>query len=189
MKHTILRLMAAILCSTCTCAWSGTIFKCKNAAGVMLYQEKPCDKEVQAVSSWASTSTSSVETGADSSSAENKVLIIGQGNGGHYFIEGAVNDSYLNFVIDTGATTVALPISTAASAGVKCKKQALLNTGNGVTQGCTVVIQKLKFGHFTLHYVDAVVMPNLSQPLLGMNVLKQFRVEQDNGEMRLSKKY
>jgi predicted aspartyl protease len=37
--------------------------------------------------------------------------------------------------------------------------------------------------------VDAVVMPNLAQPLLGMNVLKQFRVEQDNGQMRLSRKY
>ena len=46
-----------------------------------------------------------------------------------------------------------------------------------------------KFGHFTLHYVDAVVMPNLSQPLLGMNVLKQFRVKQNNGQMRLSRNY
>jgi predicted aspartyl protease len=32
-------------------------------------------------------------------------------------------------------------------------------------------------------------MHNLNQPLLGMNVLKQLRVEQDNGEMHLSKKY
>ena len=64
-----------------------------------------------------------------------------------------------------------------------------MQTGNGTTQGCTVTIEKLKFGHFTLHYVDAVVMPNLGQPLLGMNVLKQFRVEQDNGQMRLSRKY
>jgi clan AA aspartic protease (TIGR02281 family) len=188
-KHTILRLTAALLCSTSMCAWSGTIYKCKNAAGVMLYQEKPCEKEAQAISSWAASSASVVEDDVNASSAENKVLVIGQGNGGHYFIEGAVNDSYLNFVIDTGATTVALPLATAASAGVKCKKQAMMSTGNGLTQGCTVMIQKLKFGHFTLRYVDAVVLPNLSQPLLGMNVLKQFRVEQDNGEMRLSKKY
>jgi clan AA aspartic protease (TIGR02281 family) len=64
-----------------------------------------------------------------------------------------------------------------------------MHTGNGVTQGCTVVIPKLKFGHFILRNVDAVVMSNLSQPLLGMNVLKQFRVEQENGQMRLSRKY
>jgi aspartyl protease family protein len=189
MKQIIWRLMAAILFLTSACAWAGTIFKCKNSAGVMLYQEKPCEKEVQAVSSWATTSTTAVEVDADSSNAENTVLVIGQGNGGHYFIDGAVNDSYLNFVIDTGATKVCLPLTVAANAGVKCKSRAVMQTGNGTTQGCTVTIEKLKFGHFTLRYVDAVVMPNLSQPLLGMNVLKQFRVEQDNGQMRLSRKY
>jgi len=186
-KNTILWLSVASLCSASMCAWSGTIYKCKNAAGVMLYQEKPCEKEVQSVSSWASTS--GVEVEGDSSSKDNKPLIIGQGSGGHYFIDGAVNDSYLNFVIDTGATLVTLPLATAANAGVKCQSRALMQTGNGVTQGCTATIQKLKFGNFTLRYVQAIVVPNLSQPLLGMNVLKQFRVEQDNGEMRLSRKY
>jgi len=189
MKPALLRLMAAIFFSTSVCAWAGTIFKCKNPAGVLLYQEKPCEKEVQSVSSWASTSTTTVEVDAGSEGSENAVLVIGQGVGGHYYIDGAVNDNYLNFVIDTGATTVALPLTTAENAGVKCKKMTFMSTGNGVSQGCMVTIEKLKFGHFTLHYVDAVVMPNLGQPLLGMNVLKQFRVEQDNGQMRLSRKY
>lgn len=187
MKY-LMWLSASILFSANACA--GTIYKCKNAAGVMLYQEKPCEKEIQAISSWASTSTSTAESDTDPNAAtKDAPLVIGQGNGGHYYIDGAVNDSYLNFVIDTGATVVALPLSFAANAGVKCQKQALMSTGNGVTQGCSVTIQKLKFGNFTLRSVEAVVMPNLSQPLLGMNVLKQFRVEQDNGQMRLSRKY
>ncbi|MBU1424505.1 MAG: TIGR02281 family clan AA aspartic protease [Gammaproteobacteria bacterium] len=189
MKNTLLRLTVAILLAANTCAWAGTIFKCRNSAGVMIYQEKPCEKEAQAVSSWTATSATAVEVDADAPDSQDMVLVIGQGNGGHYFIDGAVNDSYVNFVIDTGATTVSLPLATASNAGVKCKKVAMMNTGNGVTQGCSATIQKLKFGHFTLRYVDAVVMPNLSQPLLGMNVLKQFRVEQDNGQMRLSRKY
>jgi clan AA aspartic protease (TIGR02281 family) len=189
MKHTMLRLLVAIFLSTSIGAWAGTIFKCKNSTGAMIYQEKPCEKEVQAVSSWAATSTSAVEVDTDSPDSQDMVLVIGQGKGGHYFIDGAVNDNYLNFVIDTGATTVALPLAIAANAGVKCRKMARMSTGNGITQGCLATIQKLKFGHFTLRYVDAVVMPNLSQPLLGMNVLKQFRVEQDNGQMRLSRKY
>ena len=65
MKHTMLRLSVAILFSTSACAWAGTIFKCKNSAGVMLYQEKPCEKEVESVKSWASTSAMVVETDAD----------------------------------------------------------------------------------------------------------------------------
>lgn len=186
MKRTMSRFSAAILLSTSACTWAGTIYKC-NSAGVTLYQEKPCEKEVQAVSSWASTS--GVEIEGASPAAENKTLVIGQGNGGHYFTDGAVNDSYLNFVIDTGATVVTLPLAIAKNAGVKCQGKALMQTGNGVIQACTATIQKLKFGHFTLHYVQAVLAPNLSQPLLGMNVLKQFRVEQDDGQMRLSRKY
>lgn len=189
MKNPLLQLTVAIFLTANASAWAGTIFKCKNSAGVLIYQEKPCEKETQAVSSWAATSTTAVEVDADSPDGQNAVLVIGRGRGGHYFIDGAVNDSYLNFVIDTGATIVALPQAVAARAGVKCKKLTRMNTGNGIAQGCTAIINKLKFGHFTLHYVNAVVIPNLSQPLLGMNVLKQFRVEQDNGEMRLSKKY
>lgn len=186
MKHTILQISAAVLFSTS--AFAGTIYKCKNAEGIMLYQEKPCEKETSSISSWVSNSTSTVEVDTGNPANE-KPLVISQGNGGHYFIDGAVNDSYLNFVIDTGATVVSLPLATAASSGVKCQKRVIMHTGNGETEGCTATIQKLKFGHFTLRYVDAVVMPNLSQPLLGMNVLKQFRVEQDNGQMRLSRKY
>lgn len=187
MKHTMLQLALAILLSSGACAWAGTIFKCKNAAGVMLYQEKPCDKEEQAVSSWASRSGPAVEQ--DAPSGDNQVLILGQGPGGHYYIDGSVNDNFLNFIVDTGATFVALPLSVAASAGIKCKKLLMMGTANGPSQACTATIQKLKIGNFTLRYVDAVVQPNLSQPLLGMNVLKQFRVEQDNGQMRLSRKY
>ncbi|BCK86416.1 hypothetical protein MIZ01_0172 [Sideroxyarcus emersonii] len=189
MKRTIWLLSLAGLIAASLQANAGTIYKCKNASGEMLYQEKPCEKEVQAVSSWASASTSPVETDADSPAAEGKPLVIGQGRGGHYFIDGAVNDSYLNFVVDTGATLVALPLSVATSAGLTCQGRGMMKTGNGDALVCTTTIQKLRFGHFTLRYVQAVVMPNLSQPLLGMNVLKQFRVEQDNGEMRLSKKF
>ncbi|MBI5891997.1 MAG: TIGR02281 family clan AA aspartic protease [Nitrosomonadales bacterium] len=189
MKQTILRLAAAILISMHACAWAGTIFKCKNSAGVTQYQEKPCEKEAQAISSWADTSSTKLEVDEDSPGAENQTLVLAQGQGGHYYIDGSVNDNFLNFVVDTGATIVALPLSFASSAGLKCKQKVMMMTANGQAQGCITTIDRLKIGNFTLRYVDAVMQPNLSQPLLGMNVLKQFRVEQDNGQMRLSRKY
>jgi aspartyl protease family protein len=171
-----------------TTATAGTIFKCRNAEGEMLYQEKPCPKDVQAIRSWGSSS-SAVETDADSPEAAGQEMVIGQGRGGHYYVDGSINDNYLNFMIDTGATLVAIPIQVAKSARLTCQGQGVMSTGNGNTMVCGTTIEKLKFGHFTLRYVKAVVLPNLSQPLLGMNVLRQFRVDQDNGEMRLSKKY
>lgn len=163
-------------------AWA-EVYKCKSPEGGMLYQETPCAKEAQSISSWASKSGSKPED----SSAE--TLVIGQGRNGGYYVDGAVNNQYLNFVIDTGATLVTLPQAIATSAGILCQKRATMQTGNGTTTACTGTIRELKFGAFTVRNVDVMIAPNLSQPLIGMNVLRRFRVEQDGGEMRLSKRY
>lgn len=166
---TALLFVTALLAST---ASAGTIYKCKSPQGALLYQEKPCTEETESVSSWGSAS------GAP--------LVMRQSNNGHYFVDGSINDQNLNFVIDTGATVVAIPQSIANAAGLACQRQTMAQTANGLTRTCTTVIKKLKFGTFTLTNVEASIAPNLGQPLLGMNVLRQFRVEQDSGEMRLS---
>jgi Domain of unknown function (DUF4124) len=62
MQHSTLQLTLAIILLNGVCASAGTIYKCKRPAGEMLYQEKPCDKQVQAISSWASSSMSAIET-------------------------------------------------------------------------------------------------------------------------------
>jgi aspartyl protease family protein len=155
-------------------AWSGVIYKCKNPQGRLLYQERPCTQESKSVSSWGSAS------GAP--------LVMVQDNNGHYFVDGTINEHKLNFVIDTGASLVSIPQGLANSAGLSCQRRVTMRTGNGEVNVCTTIIQLLKFGSFALQNVEAVIAPNLDQPLLGMNVIKQFRVEQDSGEMRLSTK-
>ena len=155
-------------------AWPATIFKCKNSQGALLYQEKPCAEETKAVSSWG------LASGAP--------LIMSLSNNGHYFVDGSINEHKLNFVIDTGASTVTIPQGIANHAGLVCLRQTLAHTANGLTPTCMTIIPKLKFGSFILTNVEASIAPNLGQPLLGMNVLKQFRVEQDSGEMRISVK-
>lgn len=167
-------------------ASADVVFKCKNAEGVLQYQEKPCGVEVKPVSFWASKS---VAVADESDARTPKPLAIDEGQGGHYFVNGTVNGQYLSFVVDTGATLVSLPLNIAMVAGIKCQQRVAMNTANGVSVACTTVIPKLTFGRFTLHDVDAVIQPNLGQPLLGMNVLHQFRVVQDDGQMKLSKKY
>lgn len=182
MRNTLAILFAASILPGPS-AWAGVVYKCKSPDGGMLYQESPCAKEVQSVSSWTSKSDSKME---DSSG---DTLVIGEGRHGAYFVDGTVNNQYLNFVVDTGATLVTLPQAVANSAGIRCQKMVKMETGNGTTKACTAIIQELRFGTFTVRNVDAMIAPNLSQPLLGMNVLKQFRVEQEDGEMRLSKRY
>jgi len=170
-------------------ASAASIYKCKNPEGGFLYQEKPCAAETQSVSSWQSHSVPGVESDADSSSAGNGVFVIGQGRNSHYYVDGSINDHFLNFVIDTGASVVSIPLSLADSAGIRCERRGAVQTANGVSSVCYITIKKLSFGNFTLRNVEAMAVPNLSQPLLGMNVLKRFNVEQKNGQMTLTKQY
>lgn len=155
-----------------TSAQAGTIYKCKSASGALLYQEKPCAEDNKSLSSWGSAS------GAP--------FVMKQAENGHYFVDGTVNNHKLNFVIDTGASLISLPQKFANTAGLQCQRASMSRTANGISHTCTTTIQTLQFGNFTLKNVEAMIAPNLDQPLMGMNVLRQFKVEQNSGEMRLT---
>ena len=168
-------IFATLLCSAIlfsASAWGATIYKCKTSQGALLYQEKPCTEETKSVASWGSAS------GAP--------LTIDQGNQGQYFVDGLVNEHKLNFLIDTGASYVSLPQNISNSAGLSCLRQVTMRTANGLSSSCTTIIKTLKLGTFTLNNVEAIISPNLDQPLIGMNILNKFRIEQDGGAMRLS---
>ena len=166
-------------------AWADTVYKCKNQQGKLVYQESPCKQDVQPVSSWAAT-IAPVPQDEEPGGTTNGIYVIKQRDNGHYFLDGKINGKPLTFVVDTGASAVSLPRSVAFLAHISCKEQIQMRTANGSTSGCTAVISTLRFGPFLLKDVPATIVPNLDQPLLGMNVLRQFRIEQDNGEMRIS---
>lgn len=179
-----------ILCAVASltfahCAWAGTVYKCKNPQGGLIYQETPCAQQAQAVSSWAATEQ---KQNQEADKPFNGVLVIPQHGNGHYFVEGSINGKPLTFVIDTGASSVVLPRAMAMAAGVYCKDNILMQTVNGTASGCTGIVSRLKFGPFQIRDVTVMIAPNLSQPLLGMNVLQQHKIEQDNGELRISAK-
>ncbi|MGZ8190449.1 MAG: retropepsin-like aspartic protease family protein [Methylococcaceae bacterium] len=181
MPKTIEQLLLASVLSTLSISASGDgmVYKCKNPQGDLIYQKSPCNGTVQAVSSWTAKAK-------QSGHVSEKKLVIEQSNNGHYFIEGAVNDTNLTFVIDTGASVISLPSSVAQAAEINCKEQVTMSTANGLTNGCTAIIPKLKFGPFAIEDVTAVIVPNLKDPLLGMNVLQQFNMVQHDGELRIS---
>lgn len=179
MRKIMLPLLVSVMLSTISLsAWSeGTIYKCKNPQGETIYKKSPCLEEGQTVSTWVEPSR------------ELKKTSIRQDENGYYFLEGAVNGASFTFLIDTGATGVALPDSIAAAAKIACKAQrVLLSTANGLVSGCAAMAPILTFGPFQLKNVEVMILPNLDQPLLGMNVLQRFNIEQDHGEMRISER-
>lgn len=167
-------------------AWSDdTIFKCKNPQGRVIYQKSACSDSASTVSSWTSVIKERPPE-KEPAYKSRQELVIRQAANGHYFLKGAVNDKPLTFVIDTGASAVSLPRSFAADAGISCRGQVVMETANGQTGACTAVISELKLGDFVIRNAQTVIVPNLGQPLLGMNILQQFNISQENGEMHIS---
>jgi clan AA aspartic protease (TIGR02281 family) len=192
-RNVIQPLIFVTLALASTNAWSGgMVYKCKNQEGTLIYQKAPCMNEADTLNSWkpkeAAKPVSEPEAGQDKDH-KNKVspvLTLKQNAGGHYSTDGNVDGKSLSFVVDTGASFVSLPESLAHDAQIYCDKNIGMNTANGKTDACTAKIKKLQFGPFVIQEVDAVIVPNLGQPLLGMNVLGLFKLAQDKGEMKIS---
>ncbi len=168
------------------------IYKCKNQQGAMVYQKSSCNNTADTITSWtpkaaAKPLLSESEKGQDKDKKQpGATLKLKQNVGGHYVTDASVDGKPLNFVVDTGASFVSLPESIAHGAQIYCDNKIGMDTANGVTDACTAKIKKLQFGPFLVQDVSAVIVPNLSQPLLGMNVLQLFKIGQENGEMQIS---
>lgn len=163
------------------------VHKCKDPQGKILYQAAPCASSDQAVSAWAARGAA-VEREPGATNKAGQVLVLRQQGNGHYMVDGGVNGKPLNFIVDTGASAISLPRDFAYMANMSCSEQVKVQTANGSASACMGIIAKLRIGPFLLRDVPAFIAPNLNQPLLGMNVLQRFRIEQDNGEMRLTPK-
>ena len=163
---------------------AATVYKCKDPQGKLVYQKTACTESNKEVNSW--TPKTDVKAVAQDTPKKNEATVIKQGAGGHYFLNGEINSHSVTFVVDTGATMVALPRSIASSASLFCNDKVVMDSANGATGGCTTTITELKLDKRVLKNVTAVIMPKLSQPLLGMNVLQSFNIEQKEGEMKIS---
>lgn len=111
-----------------------------------------------------------------------------QSQDGHYFSSGSVNGVPLVFMIDTGATIVSISTEIAARAGIKKCAPVNVSTANGIVNACVAKVAEVTFGNYQIVDVDVTVLPNMpGDALLGMNVLRNFRIEQMGEIMRISK--
>ena len=176
-KHTVTLIATILLFAFSHSVWAADkIYKCKNTKGILIYGSFPCSENVETINVW--TIINKIK--------RQEEMVIKQNSFGQYISEGTVNEQAVAFIVDTGASMVSLPPSVAQAAQLNCQNQVIIDTANGLTQGCSITIPKFKFGSFVLHNVLALIVPNLNRPLLGMNVLQQFKIAQDQGEMHIS---
>jgi aspartyl protease family protein len=111
---------------------------------------------------------------------------------GHFVVDGAVNGGRVRFILDTGATVVALPGVDANRLGIDYRKgrQGRINTANGMTTAWGIQLNTVKVGDIELRNVDAVVVENgLEIALLGMTFLNRVEMTRDGSTMTLIRRY
>jgi aspartyl protease family protein len=102
---------------------------------------------------------------------------------GHVLLDGAVNGAPVRFLVDTGATYVALTRRDAAEAGIGNGELAFnhaVSTANGVAHVAQVTLREVRVGQFSVSDVPAMVVENLNVSLLGQSFLNRL----DSYEMR-----
>ena len=129
---------------------------------------------------------------AGSASDRGKALLAADSSG-HFFADAIVNGLPLRFIVDTGATFIALPQREAERLGINYRagRASHTRTANGVVEVYVVKLDSVRIGGIDLHNVDATVHagPGLDQALLGKSFLNRVQMQRDGGTMTLIQRF
>jgi aspartyl protease family protein len=110
---------------------------------------------------------------------------------GHFSTEGRIDGQRIAFMVDTGASVIALNESSAARFGLRPSRndyRATVSTANGTVKAAPTRLAMVDIGGLIVRDVDAMVLPDeaLSENLLGLSFLSKLkRFEFANGKMVL----
>ncbi|UVO18701.1 retropepsin-like aspartic protease family protein [Stutzerimonas stutzeri] len=132
-------------------------------------------------------------SGAGYAAPEKTQLSVAKGVGGHYWIAGSINSQPVQFLVDTGATSVAINENQARRLGIDYRaagQPLLVNTASGTAKAWRVRLNSVKVGAIDVLGVEAVVLEgeSPSEALLGMSFLGRVSWREDQGVLRLESK-
>ena len=111
---------------------------------------------------------------------------------GHFAAAGSLNGYPLTFLVDTGATAIAISAAEARRVGVDYRAGEAMRVGTaaGVVPAWRVKFNTVKVGSITVHQVDGMVMETgLDVPLLGMSFLNRMEMTRNGQTMTLTQRY
>lgn len=119
-------------------------------------------------------------------------IVLPASSGGHFLTQGAINGRSVNFMLDTGATTVALSAADAQRIGLDFSKgrPVRMNTANGTAQGYLVRLHSVRVGDVEVYDVEAIVSQQpMPYVLLGNSFISRFSMRRDADQMVLEKRF
>lgn len=111
---------------------------------------------------------------------------------GHFVIDGAINGGSMRFLVDTGATSIALPAADARRLGIDYLKgqRGITLTANGNAIAYRVRLDRVKVGDIEITGVDAIVLDTAMEfALLGMSFLNRVEMRREGQTMTLIRRF
>lgn len=112
---------------------------------------------------------------------------------GHFVVDGQINGGSVRFLVDTGATAVALSSGEATRLGIDYRKgqPALMGTAGGTTTAYQLKLDTVRVGDIVLNNVDAAVLEGSRMPfaLLGMSFLNRMEMKREGQTMVLIRRF
>ena len=133
-----------------------------------------------------------VNLGGAASAGSGTEIRLAAGPGGHFVTSGSINGRAVRFLVDTGATHIAMSETVARSIGLDYAKgeRGVANTANGQVVAHRVSLGEVRVGDVTVYNVTATVVPApMDMVLLGNSFLTRFQMRRDADIMVLEKRY
>jgi aspartyl protease family protein len=114
-------------------------------------------------------------------------LVLTRQRDGHYYAEGEINGGAVAFLVDTGASDVALSSDVARTLGLDFGPEITVMTAAGPVRGWMTRLEHIQVGPLALRNVRATITEKLGeQALLGMSFLKNFSMIQQGDTLILA---
>jgi aspartyl protease family protein len=113
-----------------------------------------------------------------------------EGNGGHFYADGFINDKPARFMVDTGATMVAMSSRHAQQLGLDYRRvgqAGAAHTAGGVVRTYSMRLAKVQVGDIVLHDIEAGIIEGTHPVdiLLGMSFLGQLDMKRESNRLEL----
>lgn len=119
-------------------------------------------------------------------------IVLTAGSGGHFITQGQINGKSTQFMVDTGATSVAMGQDEARRLGINFLDGTQIqgSTANGHVVAYRVNLTSLRIQDVEVFNVDAAVLPQpMPHILLGNTFLTRFQMKRDNDTLTLTKRF
>jgi aspartyl protease family protein len=114
-------------------------------------------------------------------------MVLQRARDGHYYADGEINGRPVKFLLDTGATQIALSSKLANTLGLSLGQAITLQTAAGPANGYPTRLARVRLGDIEMQNLGAVVSEGMSNDsvLLGMNFLKRLEIIQRGDQLTL----